>query len=202
MDTPPRPADTGAAAAAAGRDDDVIALLAQGANDAAFAVLASRYETKVYRLCVALLRNHEAAQDAAQESLVRVWRALPRYDGRAALSTWIYAITRNRCLTALSRPSTALSLSDEPVRAEAEAVAQETQPIDAEHLLRQLVAALPEVSRRVLTLYYFEEKALAEVADMLGQPQGTVKTHLFRARAALLQQLQAAGLGDAREWLA
>ena len=187
---------------AAGRDSDLIELLGQGAFDDAFAALARRYETKVYRLCVALLRDHAAAQDAAQESLVRVWRALPAYDGRAALSTWIYAITRNRCLTALARPSATLSMSEEAVLAEAEAVAQVDTLPDAEGVVRRLVEGLPEVSRRVLTLYYFEDKGLAEVAQMLGQPQGTIKTHLFRARAALLRQLQAQGLGDARQWFA
>jgi RNA polymerase sigma-70 factor (ECF subfamily) len=187
---------------AAGRDDDLLALLAQGAVDEAFSVLARRYESKVHRLCVALLRDHAAAQDAAQESLVRVWRALPRYDGRAALSTWIYAITRNRCLTALSEPGATVSMSEEAVWAEAEAVAQEPAAMDAEGVVRQLVAGLPEVPRRVLTLYYFEDMALAEVARMLGQPQGTVKTHLFRARGALLRELQARGLGDARQWFA
>jgi RNA polymerase sigma-70 factor (ECF subfamily) len=184
----------------AGRDDDLLALLAEGAIDEAFTRIVRRYETKVYRLCVALLRDHSAAQDAAQESLVRVWRALPRYDGRAALSTWIYAVTRNRCLTALARRDATLSMSEEAVWAEAEALAPEPPALDAQRVVRQLVADLPEGPRRVLTLYYFEEMALAEVARMLGQPEGTVKTHLYRARAALLRELQARGLGDARLW--
>jgi RNA polymerase sigma-70 factor (ECF subfamily) len=200
--TPPAPEGAAARATTAGRDDDLLALLAEGAIDAAFTRMARRYETKVYRLCVALLRDHAAAQDAAQESLVRVWRALPRYDGRAALSTWIYAITRNRCLTALSRRDVTVSMSDEAVWAEAEAVAQEPAALDTQRVVRQLVADLPEGPRRVLTLYYFEDMGLEEVARMLGQPEGTVKTHLYRARAALLRELQARGLGDARLWFA
>lgn len=198
--TPPARDAPAGTATSAGRDDDVVALLADGAFDAAFSRLARRYGTKVYRLCVVLLRDHAAAQDAAQESLVRVWRALPRYDGRAALSTWIYAITRNRCLTALARPGATVSMSEEGVLAEVEAMAQEPAAVDADGVIRQLVERLPEVPRRVLTLYYFEDRALAEVARMLGQPEGTVKTHLFRARAALFRQLQAQGLDDARRW--
>jgi len=57
----------------------------------------------VYRLCCALLRDRTQAEDAAQDSLIRVWKALERYDRRASLSSWIYAIARNRCLTALDR---------------------------------------------------------------------------------------------------
>src|SRR6185437_2445541 len=88
---------------AADKDQDVVGLLRAGTAERAFALLLPRYEQKIYRLCCALLRDRSQAEDVAQESLVRIWRMLHRYDGRAALSTWIYAITRNRCLTALER---------------------------------------------------------------------------------------------------
>jgi len=201
MDATPPPA-TAARSAEPARpaDADVVALLSQGQAEAAFDVLAGRYSPKVYRLCFALLRNSEAAQDAAQESLVRVWRALPRYDGRASLSTWIYAITRNRCMTALAQPATELSLSDEAVLAEAEAVPDALADPDAAGLVRRLVDELPEPARRVLTLYYFEECAIGEVARMLGMPEGTVKTHLHRARASLMARLRSLGLGASNDW--
>ena len=72
-----------------------------------------------------LLREPTAAQDAAQESLVRIWKALASYDQRASLSTWIYAITRNRCLTAIERRRDLASLSDPEVNAEAQALGSE-----------------------------------------------------------------------------
>lgn len=181
-------------------DSDVLALLAQGQSEAAFGVLAGRYSVKVYRLCLALLRNSEAAQDAAQESLVRVWRALPRYDGRASLATWIYAITRNRCLTALAQPRPELSLSDEAVLAEAETVPEDAADPDGAGLVRRLVAELPEPARRVLTLNYFEDCAVGEVSRMLGMPDGTVKTHLHRARTSLMARLRGLGLDAPQDW--
>ena len=85
------------------RDRDIVDLLRNVGRDRAFEELLRRYEGKIYRLCRALLRDRTQAEDAAEESLVRVWNALDRYDGRASLSSWIYAITRNRCLTALER---------------------------------------------------------------------------------------------------
>jgi RNA polymerase sigma-70 factor (ECF subfamily) len=187
---------------AAQRDRDIVELLQRGNHAGAFELVAERYGSKVYRLCVALLRNPAAAQDAAQESLIRVWKALPGYDGRAALSTWIYAITRNRCLSALERAREALSLSDEAVQAEAEAIAATNSDNDAgtASTIRRLVDDLPESARRVITLFYFEERSVAEVAAMLGCPEGTVKTHLFRARAALLEKLTTLGLADPSQW--
>ena len=81
---------------AAERDRDILELLAGGDRPAAFERLVERYEAKVFRLCRSLLGVEADAEDAAQESLVRIWKALAGFDGRASLSTWIYAIARNR----------------------------------------------------------------------------------------------------------
>lgn len=191
------------------RDLDIVELLQGGRNEAAFERLAERYERKVYRLCCSIMRDPDQAADAAQESLLRVWKALPGFDQRASLSTWIYTITRNRCLTALERRREHESMSDPAVEQAAEvagaaAGATAGSPASAQHhllLLRQLVEDLPEHYRRALTLFYYEERSVGEVAAMLGQPEGTIKTHLHRARALLLERVRALGLGDAKQWL-
>jgi RNA polymerase sigma-70 factor, ECF subfamily len=197
--------DNSAAIRAASRDGDIQALLKGGAQGDAFAELQRRYQAKVYRLCCVLLRDRAQAEDAAQESLVRIWRALPRYDGRASLSTWIYTITRNRCLTAIQRRRDLASLDEESEGAVERELLEEQPPeaedTQAQALLRELVEALPERYRRVLTLFYYEDRSVSEVGAMLGMAQGTVKTHLFRARALLAEQLKRRGLHDARLWL-
>jgi RNA polymerase sigma-70 factor, ECF subfamily len=198
-----------AVVSAAPEDGDVIALLRAEGRERAFALLLPRYEHKVYRLCCALLRDSSQAQDAAQESLVRIWKALPDYDGRASLSSWIYAITRNRCLTAIARRRELASMSDAAIEAEAEITASEQLAAgadsetddDASATLRELIDLLPERYRRTLMLFYYEERSVSEVAGMLGMPEGTVKTNLYRARAALTEQLRRRGLDDPRHWL-
>ncbi len=186
---------------AATRDRDIVELLRAGHRDRAFAQLSARYQARIYRLCRALLRDHAQAEDAAQESVVRVWKALGSYDGRASLSSWIYAITRNRCLTALAGRKPLESLNG-PLGAQIESIAA----LPAERAdersgeLRGLVDRLPERLRRVLVLYYYEDRSVGEVAAMLGCPEGTVKTHLFRARAALAEALMQRGLHDPRLW--
>lgn len=179
------------------RDRDIVELLRRVGRDRAFEELLRRYEGKVYRLCCALLRDRSQAEDAAQESFVRVWKALDRYDGRASLSSWIYAITRNRCLTALERRRSLDSLDEE-----AQFALRETGKAGDGHAeqLLGLVELLPERSRRVLVLYYYEERSVSEVALMLGCPEGTVKTMLFRARAALAEMLKRRGLDDPAYW--
>jgi len=188
---------------AATRDSDIAGLLRAGHRDRAFESLLERYEGKIFRLCCALLRDRTQAEDAAQESVVRVWKSLDSYDGRASLSSWIYAITRNRCLTALEKRRAMASLSDSEVEAEIEGLSADAQESPDLHTgeLRELIDLLPERLRRTLVLYYYEDRSIGEVALMLGCPEGTVKTHLFRARAALVEQLKRRGLNDPQHWL-
>lgn len=191
------------AAALEARDsDEILGLLRSGQRERAFDAVLQQYEGKVYRLCCALLRDRALAEDTAQESLLRVWKALDSYDGRASVSSWIYAIARNRCLTVLERRRAMDSLSDSEVEAEMERVtACEEDTGDGASVLRELVDLLPERLRRTVLLYYFEDRSTSEVALMLGCPEGTVKTHLFRARAALTEQLKKRGLYEASLWL-
>jgi RNA polymerase sigma-70 factor, ECF subfamily len=185
------------------RDRDIVELLQGGSHEVAFERLLERYERKVYRLCCSLMRDPDQAADAAQEILLRIWKALPSYDQRASLSTWIYTITRNRCLTAIERRRDLDSLSDPAVEQAAEAAIAVEPHAGEDHLdlLRELVGALPERYRRTLTLYYYQEKSVAEVAVMLGQPEGTIKTNLHRARGLLSERVRALGLGDPKLWL-
>jgi RNA polymerase sigma-70 factor (ECF subfamily) len=190
---------------AAARDADVTALLKDGRHVEAFTELVERYEAKVFRLCCALLKDGALAQDMAQETFLRVWRALDCYDPAiGAFSTWIYAIARNRCLTALERePAHSHSMSDPDVWDQVGQIAATATVNDAASLawLRQQVDALPANLRSSLTLFYYEDRSVSEVAAMLGLPEGTVKTHLHRARAALHDELQKRGLAEAALWL-
>ena len=189
---------------AAARDADIQAALHAGQTSEAFSALVDRYEAKVFRLCMAMLRDSALAQDIAQEVFLRVWRFLSRYDARiGAFSTWIFAITRNQCLSALNKPrASEVSLDESEVWQQATQIPVPSATNDAASLawLRSLVDALPSTYRTTLTLYYFEECSVADVANLLGVPEGTVKTHLRRARIMLHQALKQHGLADFTLW--
>ena len=191
-----------ALARAVSEDRDIVELLGAGAHRRAFALVVARYERKVYRLCCAVLRDPTTAHDVAQESLVRIWRTLGRYDGRASLSTWIYVITRNRCRTALEQRRNQAAREEFDASAEID-LRDESVPGGGDRfaLLRELVDALPERYRLALTLYYYDERSVSEVGAMLAIPENTVKTTLHRARARLLEQLRRRGLSDLNAWL-
>jgi RNA polymerase sigma-70 factor (ECF subfamily) len=161
-------------------DQEIRALLTRRRWEQAFELLVAEYQGKVFRLAYSILGHRAQAEDAAQDALLRVWRAIETYDGRAAISTWLYAITRN---TALSLREYHARRVMTPLEAIAEPAANPAA--EPEQELWDLVADLPDPYRQVIVLYHMEEKSYDEVACMLGIPVGTVKTHLHRARKLL-----------------
>jgi len=163
--------------------------LAAGRHARAFDLLVPEFQERVFRLAFSILKNRAAAEDAAQETFVRVWKALPGFDGRAALGTWIYAITRNTCLMDLRRRRAAMSLDDPDSEAAAAVEAQiATAPApdpERDNLLK-LLEQLPENQQQAVRLFYLEERSYEAVAESLGMPLGTVKNLLHRARKQLM----------------
>jgi RNA polymerase sigma-70 factor (ECF subfamily) len=165
-------------------DDEIRAHLALQRWRQAFDLIVKQYQTKVFHLAFSILGNREQAEDASQEILLRIWRALPAYRGTSALSTWIFSIARNASLTALKRDASRRTISLEESGIQA-AAAGHPAPGRSSADLEALVAELPEKQRQVIVLFYMEEKSYEEVARLLDMPLGTVKTHLFRARKEL-----------------
>ena len=172
-------------------DDPIVQLIAAGRAEEAFERLVPAYRRRVFGLAYSVLRDRGAAEDLAQEVFVKLWQALPRYDGRAQLSTWIYAITRNAAISALRGRRRLVSMSDPAVFQEAESRGATSDAGPGDAALWRLVEALPEKQRQAVILYYQDEQPVDEVAAMMGLPVNTVKTHLHRARASLADALGA-----------
>jgi RNA polymerase sigma-70 factor (ECF subfamily) len=172
-------------------DDDIQQALQARRYEEAFALVAARYQDKVFRLAFSMLHNETQAEDLTQDVLLKVWNALPGYRPVASISTWIYTITRNTSLTELRKRATrpTVSLQEPEMEAAAERLpslhAADANP-GAQMDVQSLLAELPDKPRQLITLFYLEQKSYEEVAAMLGLPLGTVKTILFRAKKELL----------------
>jgi RNA polymerase sigma-70 factor, ECF subfamily len=166
-------------------DAEVCRLLAAGERDRAFERLLAAYRGRVYRLALGYVRSQADAEDLAQEAFVRLWRALPLYDGRASFSTWLYVIARNACLSELRRRGIrpTASLDEEPVDPAVPSAAG--SPVDVRMDCETLVEMLDEPQRRIVRLFYLEERSYEQVAEMLDMPINTVRSHLHRARKRL-----------------
>lgn len=168
-------------------EQEIRAHLDAGQHSQAFELLMSHFQNKVFRLAYSMLRNRASAEETAQDIFVRIWKALAGYRGQASLSTWIYTVTRNTCLTAIGsagrKPT--VSMEDPGVQRLAERGTVGVRRLDSSLDLELLLSQLPENHRRVITLFYMEDKSYDEVSRLLDLPMGTVKTHLHRARKQL-----------------
>ena len=162
-------------------DDDVPHLLQERRYSDALEQLLNRYETKVFRMALTFLRDTARAEEVTQEIFLKLWQALPDYDGRASPGTWLYSIARNTCLSTARSDSYRKTLVLDQVREPA----APPPAVIGDLELAQCIDRLPEIQRTVITLFYLQEKRVDEVARMLGIPEGTVKSHLHRARLAL-----------------
>jgi RNA polymerase sigma-70 factor (ECF subfamily) len=163
-------------------DESLLAGLAAGNPDAATAFVR-RFQSKVYGLAFAMLRDTEQADEVAQETFVRAWRYAATYDPRRSqVATWLLSIARNAAID-VTRVRRASRLDLDSVVSELDLHEPDPLPsfTEREHI-RSAVAALPDEQRRALVLAVYAGRTALEISELDGVPLGTVKT---RIRAAL-----------------
>lgn len=184
-------------------DEDALIARARGGDTAAFRALVEMYQDRAYGLALRILRSPPDAEEVAQDAFVRAWRSLPQFRGDARFSTWLYRIVARRAFDASARlrrrreREVELDAIDRLGDGEATHAAVENragmernplaalEAVTPRARIEAMIATLPEMYRAVVTLHYFEDRSIAEIAGALDTPEGTVKTHLFRARAKL-----------------
>lgn len=162
----------------------------------AFVQLIERFRGQVFGLCYRMLGQREDAEDATQETFVRVARNLHRWDSARPFEPWLLTIAGNRCRTKLAKrmkQPTPISL-DYPVedrKPQSENASMLSEEVDL--VLRDL---RPEY-RAAFQLFHHCELGYAEIADQLKVPIGTIKTWVHRARKDIIARLRLRGaLGD------
>ena len=166
-------------------EDDVRELLQRRKYDLALEQLLNVHGRVVFRMAMTMLRDAGRAEEVTQDVFLKLWRALPSYDGRAAPATWLYAIARNTCLSAVRAESYRKTV---PISEITEPTVSRDASLDL--ALEQSLSRLPDVLREVITLFYLQEKSVKDVAAALGLAEGTVKSYLHRARRTLAGMLE------------
>ena len=180
-------------------DEELMLMFKYGQVDA-FDLLFERHRSWVLGFIGQMVGDRAAAEDVFQEVFVEVVRAAGRYEVKAKLTTWLYKIASSRCLNHLSSASHRWSRRTVSLDA-AEPVAgglasHEPAPDDAAsareltEIMRREVLRLPPDQRAAFVLRETHGKGYDEIADILGQPLGTIKTHLHRARQAVRDHMR------------
>lgn len=154
----------------------------------AFRMLVERHMKTAYNLAFALLESHEGAEDVAQEAMIRVHRALPRFRGDAEFSTWLHRIVVNLALNrrrGLRRTVTLERAGEHPSLA----VVPEPDPEEVRRHIERALHELPTLQRAAVILRHLEGLSTRQVGSILRCSEGTVKTHLFRAMRKLRKSL-------------
>ncbi len=187
------------------KSDEALAVEAKRGSEEAFRELVERFHRPVYALIVRIVRQPELAEDLSQETFLKAWKALARFDPERRFSSWIFKIAHNSALDELRRGGLeTVSLDapfagdDEPPELPADLAAENpllrTLARESGRLLERAISRLRPAYRGILLLRFAQEMSYDEIAEVLGLPLGTVKIHIFRARAELLREMRAQGL--------
>ena len=189
----PRAAIAPAQAREASSDDILIGRIA-GGDQLAMRTLFARHRVPVYRWLLRIVRDETLAEDLLSDVFLDVWRQAAQFEARSSVSTWLLAIARYKALSAMRRRIDA-ALDDEIVAKVADPADDPEaalQSKDRHAVLRRSLARLSPEHGEVIDLVYYHGKSVAEVADIVGIPEATVKTRMFYARRKLAELVAAA----------
>ena len=163
--------------------------------------LIDQYSPLIYRLLLSMLRDPSAAEDALQETFIKAMRALPEFEGRSSLSTWLYRIASNEALMMLRKKHPeviSLEQGGQDEEGEAEPIQivdwcclpeSELMSSEARQQIDAAIGQLPESLRLVFLLRDVEGLSIRETAQVLNLSEQNVKTRLLRARLRLRELL-------------
>lgn len=176
-------------------NDDIIInqILAGDAN--AFTVLVDRYKDLVFTLGLRMLKNREEAEEVTQDTFIKVYRSLNKFKGDSKFSTWIYKVAYNSCLDQIKKNKKHQNNVEinEFTQYQIKTINDAFDVLVEEErnqMIQDCLNLLPSEDSFLLTLYYFEEQSLEEIANIVGLNANNVKVKLFRSRKKLASILK------------
>jgi RNA polymerase sigma-70 factor, ECF subfamily len=173
----------------------------QARDELAFREVVERYQAKVFSIIYGILRNHNDAEDIAQQVFSKIYFSITNFDFRSSLLTWIYKITVNECYDYLRKKrvrklvyESDFSEEDAQRMQNTDAATDQTPSVDTrlaqKDLVVKLLGRLSDEDRSLLLLKEVEGHSVEELSQMTGMNENTIKVKLFRARQKLLKAAQ------------
>jgi RNA polymerase sigma-70 factor (ECF subfamily) len=177
-------------------DNEIIEKIRKGGKHH-YARLIDRYKDKAFTLAVRMLKDRQEAEEAIQDAFIRAYNALDKFQGTAKFGTWFYRIVYNVCLTRLGKRKAEFifmeyeeeSGNGSMTHTVAESLEKQIEAGNMIEFVKKIIETLPEKYGMILSLFYLQELTHEEICEVTQLPLGTVKVHLFRARAMLQERL-------------
>ncbi len=184
------------------QNDDELILKAQKGDLLSFDLLVKRYQKRIYFLAYRMAKNHDAADDIAQETFINAYSAIKSFKTGYSFYTWLYRICMNLSINFLKRQKFMIPESQfEEEASPLERVATGVDPSDhlalkeLENKIDEAIDSLPPKYKAVLVLRIYEDLSYEEIAKTLKISLGTVMSRLFRAREKMQDELK-----EYKEW--
>jgi RNA polymerase sigma-70 factor (ECF subfamily) len=158
-------------------DDSELVQLVKAGEAEPFDELVRRHSVKIHDLCYKILRNYDDASDMAQESFIKAYRKINKFDGRSQFSTWLYRIAVNNCLNYLKKQRPTEEIYDEMMSGGKDDPVERYRSKKLREMIYDAVAKLPTVQRAVFTLRTLEDMSYQEVSEILKKPISTIKVN-------------------------
>jgi RNA polymerase sigma-70 factor (ECF subfamily) len=181
-------------------DEAALVRRVQARDELAFREIVDRYQNKVYSIIYGILRNHNDAEDIAQQVFAKVYFSISNFDFRSSLLTWIYKITVNECYDYLRKKRVRKlvyesDFTEDDAHKMESGVAVDKAPANDEALARRdlvlkLLEKVSKEDRDLMMLKEVEGHSVEELSQMTGMNENTIKVKLFRARQKLLKAAQ------------
>jgi RNA polymerase sigma-70 factor (ECF subfamily) len=161
-------------------------------NQAAFDILFSKYNNKLYASLLAFTKSQDLAEDLTQKTFIRVWKKIETFRGDSSLFTWIYRIAinlaKNEFSSKQAKNQGITDNIDDTYDLESSVSSPESHAIEVESMqaVMDFIASLPTDLREAISLREFDGKSYEEIAQITGSPIGTVRSRIFRAREEIL----------------
>lgn len=178
--------------------DDRTLLRAMGRGEAkALEQLFTRHNVRVFRFLMRIVANQATAEELTNEVFLAAWQSAARYEGNSEPTTWLLAIAHNKAVSSLRKRREVTGIDEDAVGEIADdddTPEVTTQKVDKARAMREAIADLSPDHREILDLVYYQERSVADVAEILAIPEATVKTRMFYARKKLSERLAARGI--------
>ncbi|QSE98940.1 RNA polymerase sigma factor [Fulvivirga lutea] len=171
-------------------DDVIISKVLQGNKDS-FGLLVDRYRSYCYTIAYNVVKNDEEAEEIAQESFIKAYKSLAKFNQDSKFSTWLYRITFNTALTAQKKAAKYQKTEfDNRMHSPLDFQSNISEQKDQQKYVAKAMDQLLEADKVALTLFYFEEMSLEEICEVTGITLSTIKVRLHRARKRFALELQ------------